>query len=90
LHTVKLDAAPGLKLEEALSLAAREAAKHTADPMLLGWLDRTTGRHSPDVDCCQAEGKETWEIYAESRGGNVRIEFGDTYVFIFREGLQSR
>ncbi len=89
MQTVKLDANPDLEFDEAQAQASGEAARHVADPMLLGWLNRVTGRHNPDLDCCQEEGKETWEIYAGSRGGTVRIEVGDRYVFIFREGLQA-
>ena len=76
-----------IEFEEALSLAKHEAMKNLNDPMVLSWLNCETGQHSPDVDCCQEEGKESWEIYAERRGGNVRIEVGDQYVFIFRDGL---
>lgn len=87
METFKIEHGPGLDFNTAYSLAREEAAKHLSDPMALGWLDCKTGRHSPDVDCCREEGKESWEIYAESRGGNLRIETGDEYVFIFREGL---
>lgn len=76
-----------LEFSDAYSLAREEAKKYLADPMNLSWLNRRTGRHSPDVDCCQEDGKESWEIYGESRGGKLRIEIGDQYVFIFREGL---
>jgi hypothetical protein len=55
--------------------------------MILSWLNRKTGQHSPDVACCQEDGKESWEIYAESRGGKLRTEVDDQFVFIFREGI---
>ncbi len=87
MEILKLKHGSGLDFDEAYSLARGEAVKHLSDPMIMGWLDRKTGRHSPDVDCCREEGKESWEIYAESRGGNLRIEVGDEYVFIFRQGL---
>ena len=82
---MKLDRELGF--EEARSLANREAGKYIDDPLILSWLNRRTGQHSPAADCCQEEGKETWEIYAESRGGTLRAEVDDQYVFIFREGL---
>lgn len=87
MQTVKLKADRDLGFDDAQALAIREAAKYLKDPMILAWLNRTTGRHNPDVECCQEEGKETWEIYAESRGGTLRIEVNDNYVFILREGL---
>ena len=87
MRTLKLDIDADMGFDEAQALAVAEASKHMKDPMVLGWLNRTTGRHSPDVDCCQEEGKETWEIYAESRGGSIRVEAGSQFVFILREGL---
>jgi hypothetical protein len=77
-----------LGFEEARYLAKREAGEYLGNPLILSWLNRKTGKHSPDVDCCQEDGKETWEIYAESRGGTIRVELDDQYVFIFREGLR--
>jgi len=76
-----------MEFNRAQTLARAKAGKYLKDPMALSWLNRKTGRHSPDVDCCQEEGKETWEIYAESRGGTLRVEINGQYVFIFREGL---
>lgn len=86
METLKIEYKQDLEFDQAYSLAREEALKHLSDPMALSWLNRRTGRHSPDVDCCQEEGKESWEIYAESRGGQLRIEIGNEYVFIFREG----
>ena len=87
METLKIKQGPDLGFNEAYHFAREEARKHLSDPMALSWLNRKTGRHSPDVECCQEEGKESWEIYAESRGGKLRIEVGEQYVFIFREGL---
>ena len=89
MHIVRLQAGNSPAFDEARSMAVSKAAEYVGDPMVLAWLDRETGRHSPDVECCQEEGKETWEIYAESRGGSVRVEVGDRYVFILREGLEA-
>ncbi len=89
MRTLRLEVKDNLVFDEARELAVDEAARYLEDPMVLGWLNRATGIHSPDLDCCQAEGKETWEIYAESRGGTVRVEAGDQYVFILREGLKA-
>ena len=85
MQIVKAGASKDLGFDEAKALATDEAAKYVKEPMVLSWLNRGTGQHSPDVNCCQEEGKEAWEIYAESRGGTVRVEVDDQYVFIFRE-----
>ena len=87
MNTVKLKSNKELAFNEARSLVNQEAAKFIQDPMILSWLNRKTGQHSPDVDCCQEDGKESWEIYAESRGGTLRIEVDDQFVFILREGI---
>ncbi len=87
MKTVRLDATSDLTFDQAQMLTLNEARKSLRDPMILSWLNRETGHHCPDVDCCRAEGKESWEIYAESRGGTLRLEFGDQFVFILRAGL---
>jgi len=89
MRTIGLDAVPVTGFVDAQSVAAEEAGRYLKDPMILSWLDRKEGRHFPDVECCGDGDKESWEIYAESRGGEVRVEVGGSYVFIFREGLAS-
>jgi len=86
MKIVKLESDASVDFEQAQKLAGEQARKHLEEPMNLSWLDRIADRHFPDVDCCQEEGKESWEIYAESRGGEVRVEVGESFVFIFREG----
>ena len=86
MNTLRLTTTTALGFDEAKRTATVETAKYLEEPMVLSWLNRRTGKHSPDVDCCQADGKESWEIYAESRGGTVRVEIADQYVFIFTEG----
>jgi len=88
MQVFKLESNKDLSFDEARNMATDEASKYLDAPMALSWLNRKTGRHSPDVDCCQEEHKESWEIYAESRGGTTRIEIDDQYVFIFREGYK--
>jgi len=78
MKTVRLDATSDLTFDQAQMLALNEARKSLRDPMILSWLNRETGHHCP---------KESWEIYAESRGGTLRLEFGDQFVFILRAGL---
>ena len=87
MKTVKLKSDKELAFHEARSFANKEAIKYMQDPMILSWLNQKTGQYSPDVDCCQEDGKESWEIYAESRGGKLWAEVDDQFVFIFREGI---
>ena len=83
--TFVLEANTDLAFDVAKHLATAEAAKYLEEPMTLSWLNHGTGQHSPNVECCQEDGKESWEIYAESRGGAVRIEIANQYTFIFRD-----
>ncbi|MFC2067403.1 AF1514 family protein [Chloroflexota bacterium] len=77
-----------IEFNTAMVAAKTEASRFLAEPMVLSWLNRQTGQHSPNVECCTKENKEAWEIYAESRGGILRVELNDKYVFIFREGAR--
>ena len=74
-----------IRFLDAQDLAREEAGKYLTEPMALSWLNRETGQHSPNVECCGNGNKEAWEIYAESRGATLRVEIGDKYVFLFRE-----
>ena len=87
MQTEKTDVSKRITWSDARELAGEVALHRLTEPMLLSWLDRSTGQHSPPVDCCKENGKEAWEIYAESRGGKLRVEVGDQYVFIFGEGI---
>ena len=86
MQILKLEAEHDMDFGAAQVFAKAEASRFLAEPMVLSWLNRQTGQRSPNVDCCSKEDKEAWEIYAESRGGAVRVEIGDKYIFIFKEG----
>ena len=86
MRVVRLESEKPLAFEQARELASVEADKYLHEPMNLSWLDTIADRHYPNVECCQEDGKESWEIYAESRGGEIRVEIGSDYIFIFREG----
>ena len=86
MHTLKIETDEVLEFDAAKRSAIDEAAKYLKEPMILSWLNHRTGQHSPNVECCQEDDKESWEIYAESRGGTVRIEIADQYTFILRDG----
>ena len=87
MQVLQLRLSNGVEFDTAQVSASKAAAKYVTVPMLLSWLNRKTGQHSPNVDCCREEGKASWEIYAESRGGALRVQVDDDYVFIFGEGL---
>ena len=74
----------GLKLDfgAAQALAESAAKRYAEDAMLLAWFDREQGRESPQVPECTH--KPGWLAYAESHGGNLKIDINrGVYVFIF-------
>jgi hypothetical protein len=74
-----------LDFNNARLLADEKAKEVLANPMLMSWYDRSTGRFSPDVTCC-SEDKPGWVVYAESRGGNMSVTVNDEqYVFIYAD-----
>ena len=87
MKLLRIEAVPGVG--EPPFLAAQRAAiiaatASSGEVMLLAWKDNLTGNVSPDVAACGPCGLEGWELYAQSRGGDVRVEVhGGDYVFIF-------
>ena len=76
-----------LDFARARAIAEARARQEAADPMLLAWYDRGTGRFSPQVTCC-GDDKPAWLVYAESRGGDLVIDINnEAYVFVYRRSL---
>lgn len=76
-----------LDFARARAFAEARARQEAADPMLLAWFDRETGRFSPQVTCC-GDDKPAWLIYAESRGGDLVIDINrEAYVFVYRRSV---
>ena len=76
-----------LDFARARAIAEARARQEEADPMLLAWYDRGTGKFSPQVTCC-GDDKPAWLIYAERRGGDLVIDINaEAYVFVYRRTL---
>jgi hypothetical protein len=74
-----------LTLKDARLVADQKAAEVASEPMLMAWYEKSSGRFSPNVECCSEE-KPGWIVYAESRGGNITIDINDEdYVFIYSD-----
>ncbi|MBI5189358.1 MAG: AF1514 family protein [Nitrospirae bacterium] len=89
-RVVSIRSAPadGTPLFLAAKLAAEAAASAidvgSAPAMLVSWKDNLTGESSPHVEACGDCGLEGWEMYAASRGADLRVEVnGGEYVFMF-------
>ncbi len=65
--------------------ALTEAERLSECPMLISWKDNRTGEKSPNVIACKECYLDGWEMYAASRGADLRVEVnGGEYVFIFK------
>ena len=74
-----------LSFQDARLIADQKAAEFASELMLMGWYEKSSGRFSPNVECCSEE-KPGWIVYAESRGGRITIDINDEdYVFIYRD-----
>ena len=74
-----------LSLQDARLIADQKVAELASEPMLMGWYEKSSGRFSPNVECCSEE-KPGWIVYAESRGGRITIDINDEdYVFIYSD-----
>ena len=63
--------------------AARDRAREiNPQAMMLAWFNERTGKGYPDYECSSE--RPFWEMFAESRGANLRIEVNNgAYVFMF-------
>ena len=70
--------------DAAMKAAFHEAEKAGGDFMLLAWHDNESGRSSPEVEACGIGPMPGWEMFATSRGADLRVEVGGgKYVFMF-------
>jgi hypothetical protein len=70
---------------EAKSIADEKAREMFAEPMLLAWFDKKSGKFAPEQICCDRD-KPTWLVYAESRGGNLAVDINDeNFIFVYRD-----
>jgi len=74
----------GDQFRAAMRLAEAGAETRLGWAMLLSWKDNATGACSPVVESCTC-GLEGWELYALSRGVELRVEVGGRYVFMFKQ-----
>lgn len=66
----------------ACALAEAAATRMAQEVMLVAWYDGATGKGHPDAQECT--GKPGWLAYAESHGGDIRVNINHhEFVFIF-------
>lgn len=70
---------------QAAELAAKFADedKEVLEPALVAWCDRKAGRMSPVIE--GADLRSRWHDYGVSHGGELEIDVGDDYAFIYAE-----
>jgi len=80
-----------IKAEEVGDFAAAKRLAHVValerlgpEAILWSWNDTKKDKHSPPVECCGSDCEPAWEVYAVSRGGNLKVTVnGGDYEFIF-------
>lgn len=74
----------GLELDfnAARAMAELAATRVAQELMLVAWFDGKAGKGQPDARECT--GKPGWLAYAESHGGDIRVNINHhEFVFIF-------
>ena len=95
---VQIHTEPGRDARETIKLTideadldfntARDRAKAKAlainrNAMQLAWYNDQTGQGFPDYDCGPGD-RPPWQVFADSRGGNLTIDVNDgTFIFIY-------
>lgn len=76
---------PDLDFERARNAALERVRTYDADPMLVGWYDRNSGKDSPSEGCEGEESDPGWVSYAKAHGGNLTVNVNDgEFLFIYR------
>ena len=77
-----------LDFDHASALAAKFADedKDVIDPVLVAWYDRKSARMSPAIEGADLHSR--WRDYGMSHGGELEVDVGDDYAFIYAEGSQ--
>lgn len=79
MKEVKIKLEREVDVSEAEKYAKAIASKY-GENILLSMCNLKTGYRAPEVYCC---GEKPWEVYAASRGANMRIRVNE-YEFFFR------
>ncbi len=73
-----------LDFSTAKFIADRRAREQAAEPMLLAWFDKRSGKFAPAQMCCDRD-KPSWLVYAETRGAQIAVDINnEDYVFLYR------
>jgi len=74
-------------LVEAQRRAQRCLAAYLSAPMALSWFDWQTRHGFPDFECCAApdDCQPGWLVFGDHEHGEIRVDVGDRFSFIFRE-----
>jgi len=59
---------------------AKTLASNFGEAMMLSWCNYRKNEWYPVAECC---GCDSWRIYAENRGANLKIKINDDYIFMF-------
>jgi|Deesub1362A_J573_1020465.scaffolds.fasta_scaffold01239_11 hypothetical protein len=68
-----------IDFDRAMKLA-KSLAANFGDSMMLSWCNYRKNEWYPVAECC---GSDSWQIYAENRGANLKIKVNEEFVFMF-------
>jgi hypothetical protein len=79
------DSGVALTYQQAAALAAKLAAddRDVIEPVLVAWYDRKGARMSPAIE--GADLRSRWHDYGASHGGQLEIDVGGNYAFIYAD-----
>jgi hypothetical protein len=74
-----------LDYRRALELARLRAKEdgQVPEPVLMAWCDRKSGRVSPVIE--GSDPRSRWHDYGLSHGGELEVDVGDSYAFIYAD-----
>jgi len=73
----------GFNQAAALAAACAAADKEVIEPVLMAWYDRKAARMSPAIE--GADVHTRWHDYGVSHAGQLEIDVGDDFKFIYAE-----
>lgn len=76
-------AASAFESAKALAFSLAESDDKLLEPVLIAWINRSTGKASPVLEGCS--GQDGWHNYGISHGGRLEVKIGDDATFIFTE-----
>lgn len=86
MRTMNIDRIEGIDLRAAERIARDHATDVLANPTVLSWYDRQRDESFPPEACCSEQCEPGWLVYGQFAGGSLKVDIGEDYSFIMKEG----